>query len=358
MFFTHLEIMQKSYVLKIFLFFILGILYSFSQNIKPYDLEMQAKHAEIKGYDPSFRVNYFENIIIKTEITSNVANLHFESKANGLNFDIIPIAEYQISSSFDYKFMALGFSFSPKFLMNPDRGKNEDSQSFGLRLNFFFSDRLRQELNYQYYKGFYSKNASDETNIFLANTTLGIFEGSTYFIANKNYSFRAHYAQTERQLKSAGSFIPKLNYSISRANSNLTSTTTSAQLDFIDSIDLIGQVGYLYTYVLNKKWFATGGLHPGFGYNFTKYAYQNNEANDEIFHTISFAMNSDISIGYNSYRVFYGASYNRRFYNYTNNKDDLFNRNSEFFNLYFGYRFNDNKPMRKFFGWFEDTFGF
>ena len=30
----------------------------------------------------------------------------------------------------------------------------------------------------------------------------------------------------------------------------------------------------------------------------------------------------------------------------------------EFFNLYFGYRFNDNKPMRKFFGWFEDTFGF
>ena len=65
-----------------------------------------------------------------------------------------------------------------------------------------------------------------------------------------------------------------------------------------------------------------------------------------------------VAIGYNDYRWFFGTSLNYRNNNYTNNQEDEFNNLSDYFKLYLGYRFNDNKPMRKFFGWFEDQFGF
>ena len=41
----------------------------------------------------------------------------------------------------------------------------------------------------------------------------------------------------------------------------------------------------------------------------------------------------------------------------TNNENDQVNRDSSYIKVHFGYRFNDNKPMRKFFGWFEKTLG-
>ena len=53
------------------------VLWSYGQEMRPYDLEMQAKHAENKGYDPTYRVNYFENIIIRATYTTNINNLQF-----------------------------------------------------------------------------------------------------------------------------------------------------------------------------------------------------------------------------------------------------------------------------------------
>ena len=44
--------------------------------------------------------------------------------------------------------------------------------------------------------------------------------------------------------------------------------------------------------------------------------------------------------------------------NNLNNENNQISRDSEYFQVHLGYRLNDNKPMRKFFGWFEDHLGF
>lgn len=342
-------------------FFILVITSVQAQNIKGYDLEMQAEHAKIKGYDSTYRVNYFENIILRSSLTSDVANLRFKSGRTGEEITLKPVAEYLISLSFDYKWIALGISFAPKFLLDSDNHDLNESNSFGMTLNFFYSDRWRQELSYQGYKGFISTNTIaliDNNENLLENTTLETFGGSTYFIANRNYSFRAHYAQTERQLKSAGSLIPKLNYIYGITKPNLESALINDGIERINNLDIRAFLGYLYTFVYNKKWFATAGIHPGIGNNNTQYKYTENNSNNEAFNTTYFALNGELGIGYNNYRWFFGANYNYKNYNYTNTNHNKFTRESGYFYIYFGYRFNDNMPMRKFFGWFEDTFGF
>jgi hypothetical protein len=332
-----------------------------AQAIREYDLEMQEKHAEQKGYDPNYRVNYFENIIIRSTFSANQNNLQFVNRENGNAVDLSPAAENLVGFSVDYKWIALGVSFAPQFLISTeDKALLESSQTIKLNLNFFYSDRWRQELSYVYSKGFRvtsNFDLMDSQLDALRNTELSIFQGSTFFIANKNYSFRAHYAQTERQLKSAGSLIPRLSYAYSVINPSTNNLSPDSNATSkIESYDLMGSLGYLYTFVHNKKWLATLGLHAGAGYNNSSYDYNNNT--NSIFKGTSFILKGEITLGYNSYRCFYGINgFWQNFYN-ANNQNNELNKDSAFFMIYLGYRFNDNKPMRKFFGWFEDKFGF
>ena len=126
---------------------------SFSQNIRPYDIEKQEEHAKNKGYDPSFRVNYFENMIIRSFINSDVASFQFRTLSGDTEYNIVPAAEYLIGASLDYKWIAVGVSFSPSFLKNNDfEGVN--NESIEVKINFFYTDQLRQELRVGYLKGF------------------------------------------------------------------------------------------------------------------------------------------------------------------------------------------------------------
>lgn len=331
----------------------------FSQNIRPYDLEKQAAHAKLKGYDPTFRVNYFENIILRSFITSDVANFQFRSTDGQRTFDLVPAAEYLLGFSVDYKWIALEASFSPSFRQIDGFEDLSNSSSYRLGLNFFYSDRLRQELSYTSLVGFINNNprtGAIEGLRLLNNLELQTLKGSTYFIANKNFSFRSHYAQTERQLRSAGSLIPKLTYTYSITDPNLDVPSEAVNTAKLKSFDLIFQLGYLYTFVGKQKWFATLGIHPGVGYNTAKYEFL--DKSEALFNNISFAFDSELKIGYNAYRWFFGFGGNWRNYNILNNESNQINRDNAYLEVYLGFRFNDNKPMRKFFGWFEDHLGF
>jgi len=336
--------------------FSLYVCSSFSQNIRPYDIEKQAEHAKNKGYNPSYRVNYFENIIIRSFLNSDVASFQYRTLSGDTKFNIVPAAEYLIGASLDYKWIAVGVSFSPDFLKNNDfEGVN--NESLKVVVNFFFTDQWRQELSVSYLKGFLNKGEAGPNSDLqlLNNTTLTIFQGSTFYIANKNFSFRAHYAQTERQLRSAGSLIPKLTYAYNITEPNITSDILETQTLKLNSIDIIGQIGYLYTFVAKEKWYATIGIHPGVGYNYAEYNLK--DQSNQLFTNVTFALDNELSIGYNSYRWFFGLTGNWRNYNNVNNENDQISRDSEYFQVHLGYRLNDNKPMRKFFGWFEDHLG-
>lgn len=256
--------------------------------IEEYDLEKQTEYAEKKGYDPSFRVNYFENIILRTNLTSDVPRIEITNRITNETFDIRPAAEYQLGFSADYKWFAIGFGFTPKFLLtSKDQAELDNSKSYTASLNFFFSDRWRQELKYSYFKGFFT----EDINADFSKTELQAIEGSTYFILNPNFSFRAHYAQTERQLKSAGSFIPRLNYIFGQMRPNVASNENIDSINRILSLDLIAQIGYMHTFVIKNKWFSTVGLHPGLGYNYSEYEFVNSNSSNSIFNAFTFALN-------------------------------------------------------------------
>ena len=347
----------------VLLLFNLSINNSIAQETNSSNQEEVLTSGKIKRTDTSYVIKYYDRIILKTNLSSETPNFILSDNETGSELEIKPAAEYKQGFSFIYRWFTLALSFTPRYLINTDEIEElNNSKTFGLDLNVILSDRWRQELGYNYYEGFFNNGPLIDEGEF-ANTTLHMFQGSTVFTVNRNFSYRAHLDQTQRQLKSAGSLIPRLTYDYSKSSFNFVDANLDTNVDKISGINVYGQIGYLYTFVLNKKWFATFGAHPGIGYNYSRSEYINliegsETSSKESFHNVSFALEAETSLGYNSDRWFFGTAYNWRTYEYTNKEDDLFISNDNYFNVYVGYRLNGNPPMRKFFGWFEEKLDF
>ena len=88
--------------------------------------------------------------------------------------------------------------------------------------------------------------------------------GYTAYRVNRNFSLKALSAQTEKQLQSAGTLLPVLNYRIySIGNQSELMPNESTQK--VNSFECVFQLSYLYTYVFRQNWYASAGLGTGAG---------------------------------------------------------------------------------------------
>nr|WP_235878693.1 DUF4421 family protein [Flavobacterium davisii] len=231
----------------------------------------EIEHALWHKYNRDYRLNYFDKMILKVDINSDVDNFYIPklNYTNNKKSIFSPDEKLKLRFSFDYKFLGISYSFSPDFIpeLNNQRA---NTKTLDLSFKFFYSDRLRQEVIYKKVKGFTLRNPDNQNPIeVFDDLEINTIGGKTFYITNNNFSYRAYESQTERQIKSAGSFIPSLTYFINNLYTN-NPNSFEQNLERIKSVDFILQLGYMYNYVINKTWFATGGLHPVLGFMILK----------------------------------------------------------------------------------------
>jgi hypothetical protein len=336
--------------------FFLSIL-SYSQE------EGDRKHARKYGYKTKYRINYFNKMILKVDLNSDIDNFYIP-RLNYTNFgqnSFIPNEVLKLRFSFDYKFLSLYFSTSPNFLPgNNDDPEKGDTKSLDLSFKFFYSDRLRQEVTYKNIRGFYLRdfilNQPIEVFSDLDITTIG---GKTFYIVNNNFSYRAFESQTERQMRNAGSIIPSFSYYYNKLDTNKISDA-EINLNQIKSYDAFLQVGYMYNFVLDTKWFATAGVHPGIGVNRSDSFYTKQINNSESITrstNINYNIDIDAAIGYNNKNFFGGTKFNYKNFEYNNKSSTELINSKTILTFYVGYRFDEVKPVKKAFEFLEDKFG-
>jgi hypothetical protein len=184
-----------------------------------------------------------------------------------------------IGVGLNYKFagIALGFGLPNTAKSIERRGK---TNRLDLQISLFMKN-LGFDGHFQLYKGYYNRNPGDfmewdETNFpKLPNMrTISLGASGYYVFNNKRYSNKAAVLRTQKQNKSAGSFLTGLFFSYDEANSpdgffpkELPDTVAS---DF----DLKGfryfatgiSLGYAYTWVISKSFFLNISAIPGGGY--------------------------------------------------------------------------------------------
>ena len=342
--------------MKIFsLIFIFSILHLHAQD------EDEIIHAKTQGYNPEYRLNYFNKMIFQIDINSDIDiyNIPKLNYTGNIESAFIPNNIIKTKFSFDYKFLGLFISVSPDFLS----GNYADSpygktKILDLSFKFFYTDRLRQEVVFKSIKGFYLDDPEKEDPIEIFNdmeiNTLG---GKTFYIVNRNFSYRAFESLTERQIKSDGSFIPSIAYYQNKLNVNKVNNSET-YLSSIKSLDVFVQLGYMHNFVIYKKWFSTLGAHPGVGFNHAMDLFVNPTDNSNIRNktdNVNFVLEANFAIGYNNKNFFTGIRTNYRNLDFDGRTEIASTKLS--FGVFAGYRFDENKTIKKGFEYIEKHLG-
>jgi len=234
---------------------------------------------------------------------------------SGTSQFISPNAASATSIGLSYKFLSFSYSFIPKNLPGNDdddiKGKTKGS---GYNLNFNFS-KWQQVMAYGKTTGYYLENTKDfdftwqegDPYAQLPNLRYTNYEGITAYKFNSNYSLNAVASQSERQLRSAGSFMPSLlyRYYILDDRTPITSTNTTFKSN---NFEMLLGAGYYHTFVMKKSFYAALGVTPAAGFIRTNFFARTATQTTETSAT-NFIFRWDLrgGIGYNGERFFAGG---------------------------------------------------
>ena len=282
-----------------------------------------------------------EKFTLRLGMQSTSNSFIFTDDLNGTQLELLPNDKTYLGASFLFRSVEVDLGFAPDFLSeNKDNG---DSKLFTLNFRMFLG-RWMQTLDFYSQKGFFIK--TDELTFpFPELTTLKI-GGTTGFIFNPNFSFRAIGFQNEWQKKSAGSFIPRFSFYYTRfdLNDNTPEAITRA-------FDIAVGPGYYYNWVVKNHFIFSLGATLGFGVNVTT---AEETTNTTALTQVLFRS----ALGYNSERFFTGINVSSQLLSYKTDPNTVQDDIITFVELYIGYRFNAPKKWVRAADKFNSKFGF
>lgn len=209
-------------------------------------------------------IDHKKRFNVKLEVSDDVTK--YSVVENDVQLDLKPNLNLRYAVVFSYKFLSVRIGIRPK-ISDEEKEEKGGSDTFRLRLQFLF-DNWNHALEYNIDKGYYVTNTSDfvfsdnNRRIQFPEMSSNVLFGSSSYKFNKNYSMRAFQSQTEIQIKSAGSFMPGINYTFYRlSGTNVFIDTNGDRVnrDFyneFNGVNLALSLGYYYTFVFKKYWFA------------------------------------------------------------------------------------------------------
>ncbi len=300
----------------------------------------------LRFYNPAKSIEYMNQYItLKFTQNSDIETLAVITNPNEIHLS--PNAKSTSRLSFNYKFISCSVEFIPKFLAeNYDdaiKGKTSGT-GYGLNLNF---NHWMQELSYTKTKGYYLENTSDydvnwrpgDPYTQFPELVYQNFQGITAYNFNQNFSVNAISSQSERQLKSAGSFIPHLIYRYYIIDDRST-PVSGGSTQKSNNFELAVGAGYYYTFVVKNNFYFSLGLTPSGGIVFTNLTTRFPSGNVVTKQQNAiFRLDGRTGLGYNGERFFTGLYMKLSGSTYKQEKSSAINEDERVaFQAFLGYR--------------------
>jgi hypothetical protein len=291
-------------------------------------------------------------IAIKLSMTNNIETFKVDTETNDL--EIFPNVNTALNLSVNYKFISFSFSIAPEFI--PGNGDNDvrgKTSIFNLGLNVF-KPHWFHELAFTRIRGFYLNNTQDydpnwtsgDPYIQFPDLYYTSIHGISGYKFNPNLSLIALSSQTERQLKSAGSFIPRLAYRYYWIdNQDEQSTTTQKS----NNLELVLGAGYYYTFVLKHSFYLGLGATPGLGWMHTRLTTRDSfQEVNTIQNNLIFRWDAQGGLGYNGESFLAGAYYSITGTTFNQENTTVVNYDIQTaYKLFVGFRLNAPKSWQK-----------
>jgi len=224
-------------------------------------------------------------------------------------YDIRPNFSYYNKIGIDYRALSVFLSFKPPLGQNQDEDLKGETNINGFGFSFNTSN-LINHFKWNTASGFYLDNSSDYIPDFVKGETPYIqfpelnyttYRGTHYYKFNPKFSYTAFNVQMAQQLKSAGSFATGISWNYSLID-NRTPTGQSS-----DNLQVLLDVAYYYTIVLQRKWYINFGIIAGTGLRYTALTTPfNGEFVTTNYRSFNFRSKGILGLGYNSKKIFGG----------------------------------------------------
>lgn len=305
--------------------------------------------------DNSYIEKLNQQLTLKLAVTNNTD--YFQIVQQDLEYTLKPNTSIKTNLILSYRAIRLGLGYSPDFIP----GNNDELQKGSSKILWAGTDlnlrRWKQHFEYIKIKGFYSQNSSEFNGIgdnnfpFIQFPELNYtkFAGYTALKLNPNFSFSAFETQTERQLKSTGSFVPALVYRYYIVDNKIKITPTNSSQKS-NNLSTSVQLGYFHTWVVDERFFITTGIATGLGLIHSKVLtrfYLNNYETKTNY--VVFRAESMIAVGYNAKYFFAGLQCLGKLEEYKQQKTTTTLNENFQFQLYAGYRFDAPVILSKLF---------
>ena len=315
---------------------------------------LQAQKKEKHKKDSIYIRTFVDPMVFKANLDFSTQEFHTRDR-DGKGLNLQSNENIRTSVSVAYRYLGFAIGFAPKFLPlnNDDDLKGETKiRSLGAFINH---PKWQLRVNYTRIKGYYVLNTIDQIPdweqgdpfVILPDIESTKFNASIKYVANnKRFSLKALTNQTEDQIKSAGSFLPEFQYRHSRIHQGGNTGVGNAPIS--DFHDLIAKVGYQYTWVIHKNFYASLGISIGGG---LKLIYDKEFTGDRISTNVypELGLDSNLFIGYNSTRWQAGVRNIGSTFVYNDKRNETSLEDSTAYFLFFAaYRFSAPKKVGKF----------
>lgn len=305
-----------------------------------------------------FIEDYGNRLNIKFEMSNEVKTYLFPFNENII--ELVPNLGIRYALVFNYRFLSirLGIRSNPSKESKEEKGET-DLFNVGVKLLY---DKWSHNFEFIRAQGFYVRNSDDlnpvlsEGDRFVQFPDLITYaiSGTSAYKFNDNYSLKATQSQTEIQLKSAGTFMPSIDYWLYLFNGSdkiLDGEGDEIQRTIyreFQGLNTVLNIGYYYSFIL-KKWYLNIYAAPGIGMDFfTETMYSPGGSQDHFETDLVLSIQSGAGVGYNSDKYYFGANYRNRYTNeYRYEGNGRFQTISNSFFIFFGYRFKAPKTLSK-----------
>jgi len=305
-----------------------------------------------------FIADYGNRLNIKFEVSNEIQKYLFPY--NEKVIELAPNLGTRYALVFNYRYLSirLGIRSKPSKDSKADKGET-DLFNIGVKLLY---DKWAHDFEFVRAKGFYVRNSGDLEPILSGGdhfvqfpdlTTYSI-SGTSAYKFNDNYSVKATQSQTEIQLKSAGTFMPSIDYWLYLFNGS--DKILNGEGDEIERIiysefqglNAILNIGYYYSFIM-KKWYFNVYAAPGIGMDmYTETSYSPAGTQDQFKTDLILSIQSGAGVGYNSDKYYFGVNYLNRYTNeYRYEDKGKFQTVKNSFFVFFGYRFKAPKTLSK-----------
>ncbi|GAA4295527.1 DUF4421 family protein [Aestuariibaculum suncheonense] len=279
----------------------------------------------------------YHNVITTRAFFTNTSNtLKVKDRKSNQSFNLEPNKQDRIGLSLAFRSFNVSYSFAPDFIS--ENKDNRNSKLFNLNLRTFSGQHLMQTFHLFNQKGFYIKN--NEVNQYFPETKNFKIGGTTSYIFNENFSFKAISSQDEKQLKSTASFIPNITYYYSKFHLKDNSAFNNLDSSYY-SLDIAFAPSYYYNYVPSKNLFLSVGISAGIGLNHSK------SRGEDHLTTLLTELSFRGSANYDINNLYCGLHYSYLSLNHNADSGSQVIDNIPFFNIFVGYRFKAPKKFIK-----------